>query len=313
MIRYIIRRILYAVPILIGVILFTFVLFYRVSSPELIARRNMSVRNPTPKQIKRWIHERGYDKPAGELFKEHMMGMLLFRFGNSDKTKEPIIDRIKEGVGPSSEIAGMVVLTSLVAGLTLAMVVAYFRGTYVDTAGTLVCVALMSVVYVVYVMALQFLLGKLLHYGPLAGFQRGPESWRFVVLPVIIGVIAKLGTDVRLYRTFLLEEMNQDYVRTARAKGLREGVVLFKHVLKNAMIPVVTSTVSTIPLLILGSIILESFFAIPGLGTYLQDAIVGQDFAVVRAMVYLGTVLYIVGLIVTDVLYAALDPRLRFE
>jgi peptide/nickel transport system permease protein len=157
------------------------------------------------------------------------------------------------------------------------------------------------------------LLGKILHYGPLAGFQRGASSWRFIVVPVIIGVVARLGTDVRLYRTFLLEEMSQDYARTARAKGVREGMVLFKHVLKNAMIPVVTSTVAAIPLLITGSLLLESFFGIPGLGTYLQDSIVRQDFAVVRAMVYLGTLLTIAGLLLTDILYAVLDPRLRFE
>ncbi len=313
MIRYMVRRVLYTIPILIGVSLLTFLLFFGVASPETIARRNLNVHNPSPEQIQVWIKAHGYDKPLVQQLETHMESMLLFRFGNSDSDKAPILDRIKRGAGPSAEIAGLVLLSSLVVGLTLAMLVATFRGTYVDTSGTLICVGMMSIVYVVYVIGLQFLLGCLLHYGPVAGFQRGWDSWRFVLLPAIIGLAARLGSDVRLYRTFILEEIGQDYVRTARAKGLKEPRVLFVHVLKNAMIPVVTTTVASVPLLILGSLILESFFGIPGLGTYLQDAIVKQDFAVVRAMVYLGTLLYIGGLLLTDILYAALDPRLRLE
>ena len=313
MIRYIVRRVLYTIPILIGVSLLTFLLFFGVASPESVARRNLNVHNPSPAMIQEWIKQHGYDKPMAEQFKNHMESMLLFRFGNSDANKEPIWDRIEKGAGPSTEIAGLAMLSSLVAGLAFAMLVATFRGTYVDRSGTLLCVGMMSIVYVVYVIGLQFLLARVFHYGPVAGFQHGWDSWKFVIIPATIGVVARLGADVRLYRTFLLEEIGQDYVRTARAKGLKEGRVLFVHVLKNAMIPVVTNTVSSIPLLILGSLILESFFAIPGLGTYLQDAIVKQDFAVVRAMVYLGTLLYIGGLLLTDILYAALDPRLRLE
>lgn len=313
MIRYIFRRLLYTIPILVGVSLFTFLLFFGIASPESIARQNLTIRNPSQQQIQNWIKSHGYDKPPLQQFEGHMESLLTFQFGKSDRTKEPIIDRIKAGAGPSAQIAGLVLLSSLVAGLTIATFVAYFRGTYVDTGATLISVAMMSIVYVVYVIGLQFVLGKLLKYGPIAGFQRGSDSWRFAVLPAIAGLAARLGSDVRLYRTFMLEEINQDYVRTARAKGVGESKVLFKHVLKNAMIPVVTTTVSSVPLLILGSLILESFFGIPGLGSYLQDAIHARDFPVVRAMVYLGTLLYIVGLILTDILYAVLDPRLRIE
>lgn len=313
MITYIVRRVLYAVPILIGVSLLTFVLFYGISSPESIARQNMSVKNPSPAQIHEWLSDHGYDKPLAEQFRNHMESLLLFRFGKSDRTKEPIWDRVKSGAGPSAELAGLVLLTTLVVGLSVAMMAAYFRGGPVDRSITLTCVLLMSIVYVVYVIGLQFLLGKVLRYGPLAGYQHGWDSWKFVVLPAAIGVIARTGADVRLYRTFLLEEINQDYVRTARSKGVGESAVLFRHVLKNAMVPIVTTTVASVPLLILGSLVLETYFGIPGLGSYLQDAIAAQDFSVVRAMVYLGTVLYIVGLIVTDVLYAVFDPRVRLE
>jgi peptide/nickel transport system permease protein len=312
-IRYLIRRILYAIPILLGVMLLTFAMFFLVSSPDSLARRNLSSKNPTQAQIHEWLAQHGYDKPAGQQFEGYMENLLLFQFGKSDRTKEPIADRLRAGVLPSLQVASMVLLTALISSLTLAMVSAYFRGTYVDKTITLLCVAFLSISYVFYVITMQFLLGKVLRYGPLAGYQPGFESWRFVIIPMIIGVTARIGGDIRLYRTFLLDEINQDYVRTARAKGVREHIVLFKHVLKNSLVPVITTSVSLIPMLILGSIILESFFGIPGIGSYLQDAISNQDFAVIRALVYLGTVLYIVGFIATDLLYAVVDPRVRLE
>jgi peptide/nickel transport system permease protein len=311
MLRYLVRRLLYAIPTLIGVSLVTFFLFFGIYSPDEIARKNLTAKNPTPAAIEQWKKDHGYNKPRGELFKDHMEDLLLFRLGKSDQTKEPIWDRVKQGAGPSASLAGMILITSLIVSLTIATGLAYFRGTYIDKMGTLIGVIMLSVPYVVYILGMQFLLGKLLKYGPMAGYTGGPGALRFLVIPVVIGVIARIGGDVRLYRTFLLDEIGQDYVRTARAKGVRESVVLFKHVLKNTMIPVITTTVSIIPSLILGSLLLENTFSIPGLGSYLQTAITQQDFAVVKAMVFLGTVLYIVGLILTDVLYAAVDPRVR--
>ncbi len=210
-------------------------------------------------------------------------------------------------------IASLVFFAGLTAAICFALGVAYFRGTYIDYAGTFLCVLLMSVVYVVYIIAGQFLLGKILKYFPLAGYQGGLQAWRFALLPVAVGVVSGLGSSVRLYRTFLLEEINQDYVRTARAKGVSERAILFRHVLKNASIPILTSTVLSIPFLLLGSILLESFFGIPGLGTLTVDAINSQDFATVRAMVFLGAVLYIAGALLTDISYALVDPRVRLE
>jgi peptide/nickel transport system permease protein len=132
-----------------------------------------------------------------------------------------------------------------------------------------------------------------------------------VVLPVLIGIVSGTGSGTRWYRTIFLEEMGKDYVRTARAKGLGEPLVLFKHVLKNAMIPILTGAVVVLPLLFMGSLITESFFGIPGLGSYTIDAINSQDFGIVRAMVFLGSVLYIVGLMLTDISYTLVDPRVR--
>jgi peptide/nickel transport system permease protein len=301
------------VPTLIGVSLLTFVLFFMVFSPETLARRNLSAKNPSPAQIATWVHEHGYDRPKAVLFEEHMKSLLTFDFGRSDKTKDRIADRIKAGAVPSLELGALTFAFTLLVGLTLAIVAAYLRGTYVDTSTMAVSVLLMSIPIVVYVFAVQYLFGKMLRYGPLAGYEPGPAGLKFMILPILVAIVSGSGYYVRLYRTFLLDETGQDYVRTARAKGVSETLVLFKHVLKNAMIPVVTTTVAAIPSLILGNLVLESFFGIPGLGNYLVGAIGTQDFAVVRAMVYLGTLLYIGGLLVTDVLYALLDPRVRLQ
>ena len=313
MLRYMIRRVLYAVPILIGVSLLTFVLFYVSASPETLARRNLSAKNPSQTQIQQWLKDHHYDKPPAQQFKDHMSSLLLFRFGTSDATNEPIAGTIRRGAGPSLMIGSAAFVASVLITLASALFTAYFRGTYVDYFITFLCVFLMSVAYVVYVIGLQYLLGKVLRYGPLVGYQGGIAAWKYVLLPVVIAVISGYGSSVRLFRTFFLDEINQDYVRTARAKGVGEREVLTRHVFKNALIPVITSTVTAIPFLITGNILLENFFGIPGLGSFLVDAIASQDFSVVRAMVFLGAVLYIIGLLMTDIAYALADPRVRLE
>jgi peptide/nickel transport system permease protein len=313
MLRYVLRRLLYAVPILIGVTLVTFVVFYASASPRSIAKKNLSARNPTEEQIQAWLRDHGYDRPLQEQALRHVSEILLLRFGKSDQSKEDIWGRIRLGVGPSVQVAGVVFVSALFASLTLAVLVAYFRGTYVDGWGTFLCVIGMSIVYMVYIIGGQYLLGKTYKWHPIAGWDVGLDSWKFVWLPAAVGIVSGIGANVRLYRTFLLDEMNQDYVRTARAKGVAERVVLFRHVLKNAAIPILTNVVTVIPLLLTGSLLLESFFSIPGLGSYLVDAINSQDFAVVRAMVALGTLLYIAGTLLTDLGYALVDPRVRLE
>lgn len=313
MLRYLVRRLLYAIPILVGVSLATFLLFYCVFPPEQIARRNLSAKNPTSQQIQEWLVQHDYNRPLSDQFKKHMSELFLLNFGRADSTGEKIWDRIHAGVGPSSLIASLIFVSALATQLFLALWAAYFRGTYVDAWITFLCVLLMSVVYIVFVIAGQFLMGKVMRLYPLAGFQSGWGGVRFAILPVIVGVVSGLGSGTRFYRTFMLEEVNQDYVRTARAKGVPETRILFTHVLKNALIPIISTTVLAIPSLMLGSLVLESFFGIPGLGSYTVDAINSQDFAVVRAMVFLGTLLYIAGAILTDVCYALADPRIRLE
>jgi len=188
---------------------------------------------------------------------------------------------------------------------------AFFRGTYIDTSGVILCVVLMSVSGMFYIIGGQFLLAKVFRLMPISGFAGGIDALKFIVLPVIIGVVSGIGSGARWYRTFFLEEAGKDYIRTARAKGLSEMLVLFRHILRNALIPIVTGVVVILPLLFMGSLLTESFFAIPGLGSYTIDAINNQDFAIVRVMVFLGSVLYIIGLILVDITYTIVDPRVR--
>lgn len=331
MLRYFIRRVLYAIPILFGVFLTTFVLFYLTATPHQMARRNLShIKNPTEDQLNDWLKEHGYDKPVWptlaslsdpvslvredkDQFTKSLKEMMLFRFGKSDSSDEVIWDNIKERAPASLVIAGLIFFAALITNVGLALFLAYFRGTYIDYGGTLLCVFLMSVSYLVYLIAGQYALAKVLKYFPVAGWGVGMANWKFVLMPMTIGILSGLGQSVRLYRTFMLNETNQDYVRTARAKGVPEQKILFGHVLKNASIPILTSVVASLPLLVLGSILMESFFSIPGLGGYTYEAIRGTDFAVVRAMVFLGSVLYIIGFTLTDLSYALVDPRVRLE
>jgi peptide/nickel transport system permease protein len=206
-----------------------------------------------------------------------------------------------------------VFLVGLAVNITFALGMAFFRATVLDLTGVVLCVAMMSISSLFYIIGGQYLLSKLWHLVPISGYEGGLDAIKFVILPVIIGVIGGVGAGSRWYRTLFLEEMGKDYVRTARAKGLAESVVLFRHVLKNAMIPILTGVVVVIPLLFMGSLIAESFFGIPGLGSYTIDAIQAQDFAVVRSMVFIGSVLYIVGLLLTDISYTWVDPRVRLS
>jgi peptide/nickel transport system permease protein len=433
MTAYIIRRLIYAVPILIGVNLITFFLFFFVNTPDDMARAHLGTRRVSIEQIAKWKRERDYhlpyflnsgwnqigvrevrDKevsvslpsdapgsyrmrvevpspalgtlsvmarseveivgwpPDGRIldlesplhtldfslaerratqpreapeflfssssaeapmsvvtveFKESLglaeritstifwkksVRYLLFQFGKSDDGRD-IGAEILIRIGPSLAITVPTFLIGVLVNIAVAMMVAFFRGTYLDFWGVVLAVTMMSISVLFYVIGAQWLLGKTMKLVPISGFDSGIHAVKFAALPVIIGVIGGIGGGVRFYRTFFLEEIGRDYVRTARAKGLPESLVLFKHVLKNAMIPILTGVVVTIPFLIIGSLILESFYAIPGMGSFTLEAIQRQDFAIVQAMVFLGSVVYVIGLILTDLSYTLVDPRIRFS
>jgi peptide/nickel transport system permease protein len=436
MTTYVIRRILYAIPIVIGVNLITFVLFFFVNTPDDMARAHLGAKRVTEEQIARWKRERGYQFPYfyndgwaeievrqvsgdegslrlpaqragayrlrlevpkpdkgtlevkittddtarlilppssdGDLirfdvadgdsneaffrlepfegkyhllflsfhpskdapltivrlyFKEDLsfiehftetifwkksIQLLFLRFGTSDDGRN-IGEEIRKRIKPSLAVTIPIFLIGLFVNITVAGILAFYRGTYLDFWGVVACVVMMSTSILFYVIGGQWLLGKTLRLVPVSGYDTGLYAAKFVLLPVVIGVIGGIGNGVRWYRTIYLEEMGKDYVRTARAKGLPESVVLYKHTLKNAMIPILTGVVVTIPFLFIGSLVLESFFAIPGMGSFTLEAIQRQDFAIVQAMVFLGSVLYIVGLILTDISYTLVDPRIRLE
>jgi peptide/nickel transport system permease protein len=325
MIAYIIRRLLYAIPILIGVNLITFTLFFFVNSPDDMARIHLGVKRVTPEAIAAWKADHGYDKPLiynsaarGEarltdtIFFKHSLRLFVFDFGYSDDGRDIGYD-IRQRMWPSLAIALPVFLVGILTYVTFALLLVFFRGSYLDISGVVLCVIMMSISLLFYVIGGQYLVSILLRLTPISGYDTGLHAVKFIVLPVIVGVVSGVGSSARMYRTFFLEEIGKDYVRTARAKGLSELRVLFRHVLKNAMIPILTGVVVVIPLLFIGNLIMESFFGIPGLGSYTIDAINSQDFAIVRAMVFLGSVLYIVGLILTDITYTLVDPRVRLQ
>ncbi len=325
MIAYLIRRIAYAIPILIGVNLLTFALFFVVNTPDDMARMQLGIKRVTPEAIARWEQQHGYDKPrlfnsaangadkiTDTIFWQKSVSMFVLDFGYSDDGRN-ISREIATRMGPSLAIALPTFLIGLLIYVSFALVMTLFRASALDTAGVALCVLLMSISGLFYIIGGQFLISRLWHLVPISGYAGGMDSIKFVVLPVIIGVIAGIGASSRWYRTIFLEEIGKDYVRTARAKGLSELRVLFSHVLKNAMIPILTGVVVVIPLLFMGSLLTESFFGIPGLGSYTIDAINAQDFSVVRAMVFLGSLLYIAGLILTDISYTVVDPRVRLS
>lgn len=325
MIAYLIRRFLYAIPILIGINLITFALFFVVNNADDMARAQLGPKNLTPQAMERWKKDRGYDKPlfynsdesgtkalTDTLFYQKSIRLFVFDFGNADDGRHIGYD-LRARMWPSLAIAIPVMLVGMLVNITFAMLLAFFRATYIDTWGVVLCVILLSISSMFYIIVGQYLVGKLWHLVPISGFDSGASMFKFLVLPVVIGVISGIGAGTRWYRTLFLEEINKDYVRTARAKGLSESVVLFKHVLRNALIPILTGVVAVLPLLFLGSLITESFFGIPGLGSYVIDGIRAQDFGIVRSMVYLGSVLYIIGLLLTDISYTLADPRIRLS
>lgn len=325
MVAYIIRRIIYAIPILIGVNIITFALFFMVNSPDDMARMHLGQKHVTPEAIQQWEISHGYNKPlflnhaqsgikkiTDTLFFTKSFSLFTFDFGQSDQGRD-ISHDIYERMWPSLALAIPSLFVGLFINITYALLIALFRGTFFDYFSMGVCVVMMSISGLFYIIIGQFLLGKLLNLVPISGYHSGWHAIQFLILPVMVGMISGIGAGTRWYRTIFLEEIYRDYVRTARSKGLSEIAVLFKHVLKNALIPILTGVVVIIPTLFMGSLIMESFFGIPGLGSYTIDAIQQQDFEIVRVMVFLGTVFYIVGLILTDISYTIVDPRVRLK
>jgi peptide/nickel transport system permease protein len=325
MLNYVVRRCFYGALILLGVNLLTFMLFFTINTPDDMARLNIGGKRVTQEQIDKWKTERGYDKPlywnargggtarlTDTVFWDRSVSLFALNFGRSDsKSATDVGHEIKTRMVISLQLAVPLFVLQVIVSVAFALLLVFFRHSRIDFWGVVSCVLMLSISALFYIIVGQFLFSRMFHLVPISGFESGWDAARFLVLPVILSLLSRLGGEGRLYRAMFLEELGRDYVRTARAKGLSEPKVLFDHVLRNALIPILTSAGSYLPYVFLGSLVFESFFGIPGLGSFVIEAITGQDFAIVRSMVFVGSVIYILSYIVIDVAYTWADPRVR--
>jgi len=307
---YLIRRLLYSVPILFGVSLVVFALFHLVGGdPALL----LLGKHATAERVTMVRQELGLDKPLSIQFVDYLREIVTFDFGKSYTTREVIKDKILSGIGPTLSLSIPALFLTTFLSLTIALVVSYYRGKWIDRVALVFFVLLMSLPGLAYILFGQYILASKLGWFPISGYSSNwSERGYYLALPIIISVLLNLGSDIRFFRNSIIEEVTQDYVRTARAKGLSEKFVYLKHVLKNSMIPVITYVVIEIPYLVLGSLLLESFFSIPGIGGMTVEAVNNSDFPVLKAMTTVISIIYIITTVLTDVLYRLVDPRMSF-
>jgi len=305
---YSIRRIAYIVPIVLGVALVLFVIFNMIGLDPVY---QLLPKHATAQQVTELRHELGLDRPLPQQFVFFLKQIVTFDFGRSYSTHQKISSMLMDGAGPSLSLMAPAFFSLTLIAIVVSLFVAYFRGRWIDKVAVILCVSGMSVSILAYIIAFQYFFAFKLGWFPISGYSPGFAGISYIMLPVIIYITVGLGYDVRVNRTFILDEINQDYVRTARAKGVSESVIMFKHVLKNSMIPIITQLVIAIPFLFLGSLLLENFFGIPGLGSMAVDAINNNDFPVIKAIAILGSILFVFGQLLSDLLYAWVDPRVK--
>jgi peptide/nickel transport system permease protein len=311
MLAYIVRRTLYVIPVVIGVTLITFILFNIVGGNPVYQKLG---KHGSEAEVKILTHEMGLDLPLPQQYLFYLQQCLTFDFGRSWSTNQKIGSMVSAGIGPSLSLAVPAFATSVLLSIVIALALAFFRNSFIDRALVVTSLAGISVSLLVYIIAFQYFFSYKLGMFPISGYESGwTERWQYLLLPGIIWIITSLGNDVLLYRTIMLDEIYQDYVRTARSKGLTEKIVLFKHVLKNALIPIITNVVLEIPFLYTGSLLLENFFGIPGLGGMTVQALANSDFPVIKAMTYVGSLLYVLFNLLSDLSYAFVDPRIDLD
>ncbi len=311
MYAYIFRRLLYVIPVLLGVCLVIFVLFNLVAPDPAFT---LLGKHATQLQIAELHHELGMDRPYWVQYFDTVKTAFTFDFGYSWTSKQNIWEMIKAGAGPSLSITGPLFVIENIFAISLALLVAFYRGKLVDKIVLVLSIAGMSIPSLAVVLFGQWFFGYKLGIFEISGYERGfPQFVPYVILPIILYVFISFGGETRFYRTVILDEAYQDYVRTARSKGISELRVMFKHVLKNSMIPILTQIIIQIPTLILGLLFAESFFSIPGLGAMTINAINNSDFPVIKAMTILSAVGFILFGVVTDVLYTVVDPRMKLK
>ncbi len=327
MFNFILRRIAYGVLVLLGVNLLTFVLFFTINTPDDMARLNLGGKRVTQVAIEKWKAERGYDKPlylnpqrsgteqlTDTIFWDRSVSLFALKFGRADsESAGDIGHEVASRMGVSLQMALPLFVLQVLASTAFALLLVMFRNSRLDFWGVVSCVLMLSISSLFYIIVGQYLFSRVLKLAPISGYAPGWDAAKFLLLPIGLSLIARLGGEARLYRAMFLEEIGKDYVRTARAKGLSEQRVLYRHVLRNALIPIITSAGNYLPYVFLGSLVFESFFGLPGLGAYVIEAISKQDFAVVRSMVFVGSLLYIATFALIDIAYTWVDPRVRLS
>ncbi len=311
MTRYVLRRLLHGVPIVLGVSVITFLLFYVFGGDPVL---QFLGRHATPDQIAALEREYGLDAPLYIQYLAYLKEIATLDFGLSFVTREPVADVLWRGVGPSLSLTVPALFATTILSVSVALIAAHFRGRPLDRSLMVLAVAGMSVSFLVYIVVGQYLLAFEWPLFHIHGYRPGlVERWPYLSLPILILIVVGMGYDTRFYRSAIAEEVDKDYVTTAYAKGLGTPRVLFVHVLKNAMVPIVTRVMISVPFLVTGSLLLESFFGIPGLGGTLLDALDTADFPVIKAYTILVSVLFVVTNVLTDVFYAWVDPRIRLS
>jgi peptide/nickel transport system permease protein len=327
MLNYLSRRVVYAVLVLLGVNLATFILFFTINTPDDMARLNLGGKRVNQEAVEKWKSARGYDKPlyfnetregsaklTDTIFWDRSVSLFALNFGRPDsESSGDVGTEVASRMWVSLQMALPLFVLQVIASTAFALLLAMFRNSRLDFWGVVSCVLMLSISSLFYIIVGQFLFSRLLKLAPISGYAGGLEAVKFLVLPIGLSLLARLGGEARLYRAMFLEEIGKDYVRTARAKGLSDAVVLYRHVLRNALIPIVTSAGAYLPYVFLGSLVFESFFGLPGLGAYVIEAIGRQDFAIVRTMVFMGSLLYIATYVLIDIAYTWVDPRVRLS
>lgn len=309
MFSYIVRRIVYGIPIVLGA---TFILFFIFNVVPGDPALQLAGKHATPETLANIRAELGLDKPFMVQYLHFLKQVVTLDFGYSYSTKQNIMQMFVQGAGTSLSLVLPPFLITVVVSLLLGALVAYYRGSWIDKSVVGISVAGQSISILVYVLAFQYLLAFKWNMFPVTGYDSSWDGrWAYLILPGIIYIAVSLSPSIRFYRTIILDEYYQDYVRTARAKGLAEKAVMLRHVMKNAMIPVITDLLVQLPFLILGSLVLEKFFSIPGLGDITVRAINDLDRPVIMAVTVLGTLAYVVLNIASDILYALVDPRVK--
>lgn len=306
---YILRRLFWGIPILLGVTFAVFIGLHVIKGSPGPAHLGKAA---TAEQLADFDHAHGFDKSYPAQYLDYLEEVFTFDFGKSLDTSQEVSKMIGEGAGKSISLTlPALVITSLIA-ICFALIASFFRGRGLDRAIMIVAVLGMSVSFLVYILVLQYLLAFLLPLFQIHGYEPGfGERWQFLILPIIIQVIVGMGYDTRFYRSVFVEEVGKDHITTAFAKGASKRRVMFVHVLKNALIPIITRVMISIPFLVTGSLLLEQFFGIPGIGSMMLTALDTNDFPVIKALSVLISLLFIISTVLNDVFYAVVDPRVR--